>query len=493
MNRILWGGATAASQYEGGFDGEKGMDTQDCRPYLPKTNNATTATRLLTQKSIDQAKEMETQLFYPFRKGSEGIKHVEEDVKLISELGIDVYRFSISWARIFPNGDESVPNEKGIQYYDKVFKLLKKNNIKIFLTMNHYAIPLNIVETYGGWKNKQTIELYMNFAELVLNRWGKYVDYWLPFNEINAGYFSPFNGVGLIKQEEENYSYTDVFQSLHHQFVASAKTIKLGKELGVKGIFGSMISCFCYYPLTSKPEDNFKVVQDEQVNQWFCMDVLSKGYYPYYMTPFFKEHQVVLEIMEEERALLKEYTCDFVSFSYYSSSISTISEEGKQTAGNLVVTTKNPHLEASEWGWQIDPTGLRTTINKVYDRYQKPVIISENGYGAIDSLEKDGTIHDSYRIDYFSKHFDEILKAKSDGVNITAYIAWGIIDIVSAGSCEMAKRYGVVYVDADSSGKGSYQRVKKDSFTWYQNFIQQQKINKGSKNDARTLNDGKKK
>ncbi|MHC5228322.1 glycoside hydrolase family 1 protein [Enterococcus sp. LJL99] len=476
MARILWGGATASSQYEGGFDGEKGMDTQDCRPYLPRTSNATTATRLLTQEAINQAKDTSTDLFYPFRKGSEGIKFVEEDLALLSELGIDLYRFSISWARLFPNGDELEPNETGVEYYDKVFKKLKENNMKVFLTMNHYAVPLNIVETYGGWKNKETIELYLRFADFVLKRWGEYVDYWLPFNEINAGYFSPFNGVGLIKPKEENYSFTDVFQSLHHQFVASAKTIKLGRKLGVKGAFGSMISCFCYYPLTPKPEDNLKVVQDEQVNQWFCMDVLSKGYYPYYMTPFFEKNQVVLDTTQEELALLKKYTCDFVSFSYYSSSISTMEEDGKQTAGNLVVTTKNPYLEASEWGWQIDSIGLRTTLNKVYDRYQKPVIISENGFGAVDTLEDDATIHDPYRIEYFAKHFAEILKAKSDGVDIKAYIAWGIIDIVSAGSCEMAKRYGVVYVDADSNGEGSYKRYKKDSFTWYQNFIQQQKI-----------------
>jgi 6-phospho-beta-glucosidase len=205
------------------------------------------------------------------------------------------------------------------------------------------------------------------------------------------------------------------------------------------------------------------------------MDVLSKGEYPYYMTPFFKKNDVVLDTTEEEMQLLKDYTCDFVSFSYYSSSISTTDEDGKQTAGNLVVTTKNPYLKASEWGWQIDPVGLRTTLNKVYDRYQKPVIISENGFGANDVLEADGSIHDPYRIDYFDQHFAEILKGKEDGVDVRAYIAWGIIDIVSAGSCEMAKRYGVVYVDADSEGNGDYKRYKKDSFTWYKNFIEEQK------------------
>ena len=238
MSKILWGGATASSQYEGGFDGEKGMDTQDCRPYLPRTSNATTETRLLTKKVIDKAKDENSDLFYPFRKGSRGVDFLEEDIELLAEMGIDLYRFSISWSRLFPNGDELTPNEAGVEYYDRVFKLLKEKNIKIFLTMNHYAVPLNIVEKYDGWKNKETINLYMRFSEYVLTRWGEYVEYFLPFNEINAGYFSPYNGVGLVKEEDGNYSFTDVFQSLHHQFVSSAKTIKLAREMGIKGTFG---------------------------------------------------------------------------------------------------------------------------------------------------------------------------------------------------------------------------------------------------------------
>ncbi|MGX7030098.1 glycoside hydrolase family 1 protein [Vagococcus zengguangii] len=473
MNRIYWGGATASSQYEGAYEEGKGLDTQDCRPYLPRTSNATTTTRLLTQAVIDEAKAS-TDQFYPFRKGSLGVEHCQEDIELLAELGLDIYRFSISWARLFPTGEESTPNQAGVDYYDQVFKLLKEKNIKVFLTMNHYAVPLAIVENYRGWTNKKTIALYVKFAEFVFKRWGDYVDFWLPFNEINAGYFSPYNGVGLVKLEEAGYKFQDVFQSLHHQFVASARVIKLGRELGLRGEFGAMVSCFCYYPNTTKPEDNLKMVQDEQVNQWFCMDVLSNGVYPYYMQPFFKQHDVVLETTEEELALLKEHTCDFVSFSYYSSAISSVTEEGQQTAGNLVVTTKNPHLKASEWGWQIDPIGLRTTLHKVYDRYQKPVMIAENGFGAHDELTTTGEIHDDYRIAYFKEHFDEILAAQSEGVDIRAYFAWGIIDIVSAGSCEMGKRYGVIYVDADNQGHGTYNRYKKDSFYWYQNFIKEQ-------------------
>lgn len=474
MSRILWGGATASSQYEGGFD-ERGMDTQDCRPYLPRTNNATTATRLLTQKTIDEAKR-DQEKFYPFRKGSCGYEFVEEDLELIDELGLDIYRFSLSWARLFPNGDDVQPNPEGVAYYDKIFDYLEEKKIKIFLTMNHYAVPLHIVEHYNGWKSRKTIDLYIKFAQFVFERWGNKVDYWLPFNEINAGYFSPYNGVGLIKPEDENYDYSDVFKSLHHQFVASAQTIQLAKKMGVRGQFGAMISCFCYYPLTPSPEDNLQLVKDEQINQWYCMDVLSKGYYPYYMMNFFKEKGITFEITEEDISVLKKYTCDFVSFSYYSSSISSVDDSRNQTAGNLVATTKNPYLTASEWGWQIDPIGLHTTLLKVADRYEKPIIISENGLGANDLLETDGTIHDPYRIEYFKAHFKEIEEAKAEGVDIVAYIAWGIIDIVSAGSCEMKKRYGVVYVDADNLGNGTYKRYKKDSFYWYQKFILDQHL-----------------
>ena len=301
------------------------------------------------------------------------------------------------------------------------------------------------------------------------------VDFWLPFNEINAGFFSPYNGTGLIKPSNGDYIYQDVFQALHYQFVANAKTIQLARKMGIPGIFGSMVSCFCYYPLTPKPEDNLKLVKEEQINQWFCSDVLMQGEYPYYMHSFFEKNSVDLDITAEDRQILKEYTCDFVSFSYYSSSVVT-TEEAEKTAGNLVVTTKNPYLKASDWGWQIDPIGMRTTLNKVYDRYRKPVIIAENGFGAKDQLEADGTIHDSYRIDYFKEHFAEIVKARDiDQVNVIAYIAWGIIDIVSAGSCEMDKRYGVIYVDADNEGNGDYRRYKKDSFYWYRSFIEKNK------------------
>lgn len=471
-HRILWGGATASSQYEGGYnEGGKGVDTQDVRKYAPRTSNATVSTRLLTMSAVDAALASKDDIF-PFRTASKGYECALEDIELLKELGIDIYRFSISWARLFPNGDEKEPNPEGIAYYDRIIKALKQANIRIFLTMNHYAVPLHLVKEYGGWKNRRMIDFYLKFARTVFGHWGNDIDYYLPFNEINAGYFSPFNGTGLVKPEDGPYDESLVFQSLHHQFVASAKTIELGHQM-TNGKFGAMVACFCYYPYSCKPEDNLKQTMDENTNSWFCLDVLSRGYYPGYMQRFFDERQIEFEITEEDREALRKNTCDFVSFSYYQSSVSSV-EEKEKTAGNLVVTTKNPYLQATEWGWQIDPVGMRITLNRIYNRYQKPVFIAENGLGHRDVIGEDGKIHDDYRIDYLKKHFEQILLAQEDGVDVCGYLMWGIVDIVSAGSCEMEKRYGVIYVDADNHGNGTYRRMKKDSFDFYQEFIRKE-------------------
>ena len=308
---ILWGGATASSQYEGGWnEGGKGLDTQDCRPYLQRTSNSTTATRLLTREAVKRAKEEKGYGHYPYRKASDGYHHMQEDIELLKELGIDVYRMSIGWSRLYPNGDELEPNLAGLEYYDQVFETVHKAGMKIFLTMNHFAVPLHLIEHYGGWTNRKMIDFYLRFAKTVFERWGKYVDYYLPFNEINAGYFSPYNGVGLIREAEVPYDESLCFQSLHHQFIANAKTIEMGRKL-VKGKFGCMIACFCYYPYSCNPVDNMKMIREEQTNQWFCSDVLTRGYYPAYMNRFFENRGISFEIMEGDKELLKENTADF--------------------------------------------------------------------------------------------------------------------------------------------------------------------------------------
>lgn len=471
---ILWGGALCASQYEGGFqEGGKGLDSQDCRPYLPRTSNATCETRLLTRKVINDALESNDQ-FYPFREGSKGYWHWKEDLELIEDLGIDVFRLSISWARIFPTGTEEEPNKAGIAFYDQIIKTLHVKGIKIFLVINHYALPIHLVLEYGGWKNRFVLECYLKLVDVVFGLWGDIVDFFLPINEINAGYFSPYNGVGLVKEDGKPYNESEIFQALHHQFVASALCKKRARELKLKGKIGCMIAFFNYYAYSCSPEDNLKTVLEDNKNTWFCADVLSRGYYPTYMKRYFSEHDISFEIQPEDLEILASNTCDFVSFSYYQSSVVS-SVEHEKTAGNLVVSTKNPALEANEWGWQIDPIGLRTSLNKLYDRYQKPLFIAENGCGHRDVVQQDGTISDPYRIEYLANHFEQIQEALKDGVDLLGYCMWGIIDIVSAGSCEMEKRYGVVYVDANNLGQGSYKRIKKESFYWYKAYIAQQK------------------
>lgn len=469
MKKILWGGAISASQYEGDFF-NRGIDSQDCREYLPRDNNSTTKTRLLTRTRVLDAINDKDDKKYPFRIGSKGIEFFDDDIKLIKELKLDIFRFSISWSRIFPNGDDELPNKEGLKYYDKLIKELYDNNIKIYLTINHYAIPINLILKYGSWKNREMIDIYMKLVNLIYDRWGKYIEVFLPINEINTGFFSPFNGIGLMKENDNDiYNKNDIFQSLHHQFIASAMAIKLGREK-TKAKFTCMFACFCYYPESANPLDNIKKLKEEQINQWFYPDVLVRGYYPSYIKEYFKENNINLIFESNDEKLLMENRVDYVSFSYYQSGVITVKEEEK-TAGNLVITTKNKYLKANEWGWQIDPVGLRISLNNIYDRYQIPVIISENGLGYDDKLEDGNIVNDDYRIEYLSNHFDEIKNAIKDGVHIHSYLMWGLIDIVSAGSCEMKKRYGLVYVDADNNCNGTYNRYKKKSYNWYKEYI----------------------
>lgn len=473
--RILWGGAVAASQYEGSGRGRRGLDSQDCRPYLPRTSTATTETRLLTADALREATSGTSDRYYPLRQGVRGAEHWDEDLELITELGLDVFRLSLSWVRLFPTGFEEEPDPDGVAFYDEVIRSLHDRRIRVFVTLNHYAIPVEIINRYGGWKDRRTIDLYVRMAEFAVERWGDLVDYWLPINEINAGYFSPYNGLGLLRSPDGEYDYSDVFNGLHYQMVASARITEFGHRLGVPGRFVAMVSCFCYYALTPTPEDNSKLVHDEQINQWYCMDVLARGEYGYYVEPFLEAHGATLDVTPEDRKVLRENTCDVVSFSYYSSSICSESETHVQTPGNLVATIRNPELKATEWGWQIDPVGLRTTLHKVYDRYGKPVMVAENGLGARDVISPDGRVHDDYRVEYMSSHFTQAERAREEGVDVEAYLVWGVIDIVSAGSCEMDKRYGVVHVDAGNEGEGSFRRLRKDSFFWLKEFVSTQR------------------
>ena len=336
--------------------------------------------------------------------------------------------------------------------------------------MLHYTIPVHLVTAYGGWKNRKMITFFCRYARTLLEEFGDLVDYWLPFNEINAGKFNPYNGVGLIKEQEEHYEQA-VQQCLHHQFIANALTVKMAHELLPGSKVGAMIARFCHYLATPRPEDMMQQIHDEQYGNWFYTDVMARGFYPKYMNRYFEDKQIQIVMEEEDLPILRQYTVDYVAFSYYFSQISTTDEAWEKTDGNLVIAAKNPYLESSEWGWQKDALGLRISLNQIYDRYHLPVFIAENGLGAVDTVEADGAIHDSYRIEYMRDHVKAMKEALRDGVNLIGYTPWGIIDLVSCGSAEMSKRYGVIYVDCDDFGRGTFNRSRKDSFYWYQKCI----------------------
>lgn len=471
---FLWGGAIAASQADGAYlqDG-KGMDTQDLRYFdaaWTKEMRADKKYKRMTKVRFQDALEDEDISHYPFRYGIDFYNNYHEDIKLLAELGLKVFRTSINWARIYPNGDDLMPNEKGIKFYQDLFDECHRYGIKVFATILHYNIPANLMVKYGGWKNRITVDFYLKYTRTLFERIGDRVDYWLPFNEFNAGKFNPYNGVCIIEEEYDS-PQNIIFQCLHHQFIANALTIKIGHEILPESKIGGMIARFTTYPATCQPEDVMQMILDDQYSNWFYLDVMARGKYPNYIERYFQKEGITIHKEPGDDEILKNHTIDFTSFSYYFSQVSTTKQGWEKTSGNLIMANKNPYLETSEWGWQKDPIGLRITLNQIYDRYQLPIFIAENGLGAVDTLTDDLKIHDDYRIDYLKSHIAQMKEAVIDGVDLIGYTMWGIIDIVSCGSMEMSKRYGVIYVDQDDAGNGTKKRYLKDSFYWYQECI----------------------
>lgn len=470
---FLWGGAISCSQAEGGFNEDgKGIDTQDLRYFnfhWNKNERKQFKNRRMYKAKFEKALIDTNDKMYPFRRGIDFYHHWKEDIDLLAELHLKVFRTSIDWSRIYPNGDDKLANQAGINYYHNMFTYCHKKGIKVFVTILHYNIPVNLVLKYGGWSNRKLIGFYVTYAKTLFKELGDVVDYWLPFNEINAGRFNPYNGVCVV--EDDPNRDNKIFQSLHHQFLANALAVKYAHEIIPNSKVGAMIARFSSYPATCKPEDVLQSIQDEQYSNWFYLDVMSRGSYPEYIKRYFREKKINIKMEVSDTEILKENTVDFISFSYYFSQVSTTDNNWKKTDGNLIVANKNPYLKTSEWGWQMDPIGLRITLNQVFDRYQKPIFIAENGLGAEDRQEKDGSIHDPYRIDYIRQHIRAIKESLIDGVPVFGYTLWGIIDLISCGSMEMKKRYGVIYVDQDDSGNGTLKRYKKDSYYWYKKVI----------------------
>ncbi len=478
---FLWGGATAANQFEGGWNEDGKLDSTADHMTVGSRKEIRRFTEVIDEKEY----------FYPSHKASDFYHHYKEDIALMAEMGFKMYRLSINWTRIFPNGDDETPNQKGIEFYRNVFLELKKYNIEPLVTISHYEMPYHLAEKHDGWLSRECIDCYLKYCNVLFTEYKGLVKYWLTFNEINSlilsgnGYFSggilsssnKDMGSGVIEETDEvlnqntHQDLVNQYQAIHHQFIASAKAVKLAHEIDENYKVGCMIAGICQYPLTCRPEDMILIQQERRNGFYYCGDIQVKGEYPRYSERFFKENDITIHFEEGDEKILKEGKVDFFSFSYYSTGCVTSEKNENNSGGNLVFGAANPYLTASQWGWQIDPKGLRYFLNEIYDRYQVPIMVVENGLGQNDKLEDDKTIHDDYRIAYLRAHIEQMGEAIEDGVELIGYTSWGCIDLVAASTGEMKKRYGFVYVDADDRGNGTYNRYKKDSFYWYKKVI----------------------
>lgn len=474
---FLWGGAVAANQCEGAYleDG-KGLSVPD----MLLGGDVNTPRTFLPQNDPNA--------FYPSHEAIDFYHHYKEDIKLFAEMGFNTFRLSINWGRIFPNGDDKEPNEAGLAFYDAVFDECAKYGIQPLVTLCHYEIPWAIVTKYGGFANREVIDLFVRYATTCFERYKNKVKYWLTFNEINIPVMDPnmgcLYGLGIMEDEDINSDHRitfdeihvneqKMFEALHNEFVASALTVKAGHEINPDFVIGNMIAHSTIYPLTSRPEDILLAQETDRMRNCFCGDVQVRGEYPSFIFRYFKDHNIDPSfITEEDKAIIKEGTVDLYTFSYYASNCVSTDPDAERIGGNMSTGCKNPYLKASDWGWTIDPAGLRYTINKLHDRYpHTPLMVVENGFGAFDTVEEDGSIHDSYRIDYFRPHIEAMNEAIEDGAPLIGYTTWGPIDLVSAGTGQYAKRYGFIYVDRHDDGTGDFSRSKKDSFDWYKKVI----------------------
>lgn len=456
---FLWGGAVAANQCEGAYmEGGKGLSIMDFA-----TAGSHTQRRRFTQT-------IEDGVYYPNHEGIDFYHHYKEDIALLSEMGFRCFRTSIAWTRIYPNGDETQPNEEGLKFYDDLIEELLAHHIKPIITISHYEMPHHLVKRYGGWANRKLIDFYLNFCQTLFTRYKGKVTYWMTFNEINSTLFLP-EIAGVMGRDQEDFEQRS-YQALHHQFIASAKAVKLAHEIDPDNQVGCMVLTTLVYPMTPHPEDVLLAEEALRNGTFFFTDVHVRGYYPAYAKKLMRRKQIELVMDVDDERILKEGCVDYIGFSYYSSSAISHEGVGEKTMGNFVSGLKNPYLEANEWGWQMDAKGLRYLLNRFYERYRIPLFIVENGLGHDDVVEEDHQIKDDYRIAYLREHIIEMKKAvELDGVDLMGYTPWGCIDLISASTGEMKKRYGFIYVDKDNEGKGTLKRSRKKSFFWYKDVI----------------------
>lgn len=459
---FLWGGALAAHQFEGGLHGtSKGLSVADVM-----TSGAADRPRRITEGVLEGE-------YYPNHEGVDFYHHYKEDIALFAQMGFRSFRTSIAWSRIFPNGDEEEPNEEGLAFYDRVFDELLKYGIEPVVTLSHFEMPYHLAKEYGGFTNRKTIDFFLRFAQACFCRYRGKVTYWLTFNEINNQMNYKADIFGWVSAGAHYLQYEDpefsMYQSVHYQLVASALAVKLGHEIDPAFQIGNMIAMVPLYPLNCKPDNQLLTIK-KMHEKWLFCDVQCRGHYPAYAEKLFARKGFQLDITPEDRQALAAGTVDYIGFSYYMSN--TVDIDTAEQEGAMLSSVQNPYVPATDWGWTIDAKGLRYTLNLLYERYEKPLFIVENGLGAEDVKEPDGSCHDFYRIEYLKAHIQQMKKAvEEDGVDVMGYTPWGCLDCVSFTTGEMKKRYGFIYVDRDDDGKGTMKRSRKDSFYWYQQVI----------------------
>ena len=459
---FLWGGAIAANQAEGAYlEGGKGLTTVDTIPHGKD--------RMSVKLGIEKRFSLRDDEYYPSHVGIDFYHRYKEDIALMAEMGFTVFRTSIAWSRIYPNGDELTPNAEGIAFYRDMFAECKKQGIEPLVTLCHFDVPMHLVKEYGSWRNRKMVEFFTRYARTCFEAFDGLVKYWLTFNEINILLHSPYSGAGLVFEEGDNKEQVK-YQATHHELLASALATKIAHEVNPNNQVGCMLAGGNFYPYSCKPEDVWAALEKDRENLFF-IDVQARGAYPAYTKRLFREKGFELEVQPGDDEILKN-TVDFVSFSYYASRCASADmNDQNSNAANIVKSLKNPHIQASEWGWGIDPLGLRITMNMMYDRYQKPLFLVENGLGAKDEINEQGEINDDYRISYLREHIKAMADAIDDGIPVIGYTSWGCIDLVSASTGEMSKRYGFIYVDRDDQGNGTLARTRKKSFYWYKKVI----------------------
>jgi 6-phospho-beta-glucosidase len=471
---FLWGGAIAANQAEGAWniDG-KGLSVADVGLYKPNVDvEDYEGHQAISSKAIEVAMQDTSDKNYPKRRGIDFYHRYKEDLALFAEMGFKALRVSIAWSRIFPTGEEAEPNEKGLQFYFDLFTEMKRLNIEPIVTLSHYEMPLALSVKYNGWVERKVVDCFVKFSKICFLRYKDLVKYWLTFNEIDSIHRHPFTTAGIVPDRcPEGKEEAVVYQALHHQFVASALVTKDCHEIIPGSQVGCMLTKLTTYPNTCNPED-VAVTLQRNLHNYFYADVQVFGEYPVLIERMLEQKNIHIHMEPNDREILKQHTVDYVSFSYYMSLTESAKEGLERSSGNTIMGVKNPYLPSTEWGWQIDPVGLKISLIELYDRYKKPLIIVENGMGAVDRVEPDGSIHDDYRIDYFRAHLQQMKEAVEAGVELFGYTSWGCIDLISASTSQMSKRYGFIYVDQDDEGNGTLSRTRKDSFYWYKKVIE---------------------